>query len=244
MRGVILCGGLGTRLRPMTLLLNKHLCPIGNYPMVLFPLATLKSMGVTDIMIITGGNHVGDFAEFLGDGSRYGCSFTYKVQEKAGGIPQALALAEGFVGNNSVVVILGDNVFETTKGSPFADDKESATLWVKHVEDASRFGVLMEGSNTIVEKPTGLTRGNAVTGLYKYPPSVFDFIRTLKPSARGELEITDVNNFYLGGGKCNVSYLGDVFWSDCGTPDSLARTTRYFLDNPGALKPLDFITTV
>lgn len=236
MKGVILCGGLGTRLRPATYVINKHLVPIGAYPMVLFPLSTLKSLGVTDILIITGGEHIGDFAEFLGDGSQYGCKFTYKVQTKAGGIAGALGLAEDFVGRNNVVVILGDNVFgDVTKE---VSSIACPSIVVKQVPDASRFGVLMDDL-TIVEKPPEAKDGWAVTGLYVYPPTVFQFIKTLEPSDRGELEITSVNNFFLERGACGIIKLADTFWSDCGTPDSLANTTRYFLDNIGALKPLD-----
>lgn len=235
MKGVILCGGMGTRLRPATLVTNKHLVPIANYPMVLFPLNTLRSFGVTDILIITGGDHVGAFAEFLGDGSQYGCKFTYRVQMKPGGIPEALALAEGFVGNSNVMVILGDNIF----GDINKEMKTiaSPSICVKKVSDASRFGVLMDDL-AIVEKPKEVKDGWAVTGLYIYPPIVFQFIRSLKPSARGELEITDVNNYFLDRGACGITRLTDTFWSDCGTPDSLANTTRFFLDNPGTLIPI------
>lgn len=234
MKGVILCGGMGTRLRPATFVLNKHLVPIGNYPMILFSLATLKSFGIQDVLIVTGGEHVGDFAEFLGDGSQYGVRLTYKVQKNAGGIAEGLGLAEEFVGNNMCTVILGDNVFG--KIQAFTPGR-NATIFLKTVPDASRFGVYM-GDGVIVEKPAGVTEGDAVTGLYVYPPTVFDFIRTLKPSDRGEMEITAVNNFFLSRNECDKVHLLNIFWSDCGTTESLANTTRYFLDNPEALSLL------
>ena len=228
-RGVILAGGKGTRLQPATFAMNKHMVPILNKPMILYPLETLKRMGFTDILIVSGGNHIGAFADFLGDGSEYGVTLTYKVQKDSGGIAQALALAENFVGFSNFAVILGDNIF-----GPSVDHKMpipvegNAGIYIKNVDNASRFGVYDSGE--IIEKPKGVKKGFAVTGLYIYPRQVFDYIRTMSPSARGEMEITDVNNHFLKKQKCSVMYIHD-FWSDAGTPESLADVTKWALDS-------------
>lgn len=227
-RGVILAGGKGTRLQPATFAMNKHMVPILNNPMILYPIETLKSQGYTDILIVSGGNHIGAFAEFLGDGSEYGVTLTYKVQKEAGGIAQALALAENFVGFGNFAVILGDNIFgkmpRVTVGAP----EGHAGIYVKEVDDAFRFGVYDSGE--IIEKPKGVKKGLAVTGLYVYPWTVFDFIKKMKPSKRGEMEITDVNNYFLKKQKCSVMYVHG-FWSDAGTPESLAAVTKWALDS-------------
>ncbi len=236
MKGVILAGGTGTRLAPLTAVVNKHLLPVYDQQMILYPLATLRSFGVSDILIVTGGEHLGMFAEFLGDGSAYGVHLTYRIQSKAGGIAQALACAEEFVGNSRTLVILGDNVFDSediiTKYAPLADTSDMAQLWVKMIPDAHRFGVLREvtpnASPVIEEKPKIDGGGWAVTGMYSYPSDVFDVIRGLTPSARGELEITDVNNFYLSRNRCTVTRLSEEnFWSDAGTFDSLLRAANW-----------------
>lgn len=234
MKGVILAGGKGTRLQPATFAMNKHMVPILNRPMILYPIDTIKRFGIEDIMLVSGGNHIGAFAEFLGDGSAYGVSLTYRVQKEAGGIAQALALAKEFVGDEQMIVILGDNIFsdKTPKGvRNFLFSKEikgEAHIWVKEVENANRFGVLIERENKIIEKPQNIKKGWAVTGLYSYPPYVFDAIKTLVPSQRGELEITDVNNYFLERHQCDVTYLGaGDFWSDAGTPESLYEVTKW-----------------
>ena len=213
---------MGTRLRPATLAMNKHMVPILNKPMVLYPLETLKSLGITDILLVTGGNHMGSFAEFLGDGSDFGVSLTYRVQKEAGGIAQALALAKDFANGEQIAVILGDNVFENDF-VPFFE-KDIAYIYLKYVRDANRFGVFQDGK--IVEKPQTTAGGMAVTGLYIYPPNVFDILPTLKPSGRGELEITDVNNAFIITDKCAVREVKG-FWSDAGTPESLANVTKW-----------------
>lgn len=224
-KGVMLCGGYGTRLRPATYIYNKHLALVYDRPMVLFPLATLRSMGIEEILLVSGGGHVGLFEEFLGDGSAYEVRMTYKVQKEAGGIAQALLLAEDFVGDERFAVILGDNYYEHIIAAP-----PCCGIVVKEVEHPERFGVLQNGR--IIEKPTNPTSKSAVTGLYFYTQEVFDFIKTLQPSARGELEITDVNNFCLEHLDTEiVTYEG--FWSDMGTPDSLL-TTANFIANPSA----------
>lgn len=241
-KGVILCGGTGTRLRPVTYVTNKHLVPIINNPMVLYPLNTLKALGIDDVLIVSGGEHIGDFAEFFKDGSEYGVSMTYRVQNEAGGIAQALGLAKDFYQgtDDKVVVILGDNIFdnESIKASwkwdvPPLAQKDSASIFVKYLppEEATRFGVVfnVEGRRTILEKPP-LEKlpqeAPVVTGLYVYPSDVFEVIKTLKPSARGELEITDVNNHYLEKGKCGL-YEIKGFWSDAGTPKSLYEAIKW-----------------
>jgi len=215
MKGIILAGGHGTRLHPLTLLTNKHLLPIYNKQMVLYPLQTLKDMGIKDILLVSGGGHVGQFAELLGDGSEYGVNLTYKVQKEAGGIAQALALAEDFVGDDPFAVILGDNVFEYGVKPP-----KQCGLVVKSVEDPERFGVYSDGK--IIEKPTEPASDMIVTGLYFYTKDIFSFIKTLEPSARGELEITDVNNWCLENINTDIIHY-DGFWSDAGTLNSIQK---------------------
>lgn len=223
MRGVILAGGNGTRLRPLTEVTNKHLLPMYDKPMILYPLETLKQMGVTDILIVSGGEHIGSFAEFLGDGKNFGVNLTYKVQAEAGGIAQALSLAEDFVQGN-FAVILGDNIFE----HPVTPPTTGCGIVLKEVEDPSRFGVYFRGH--IEEKPRVPQSDLAVTGLYFYTPKIFDFIRTLQPSARGELEITDVNNWCLENLPTEIiEYEG--FWSDAGTFDSLFNSAQWVKNN-------------
>lgn len=226
MKGIILAGGKGTRLQPATFAMNKHMVPILNKPMILYPLETLKRLGIEEILIVSGGNHLGAFADFLGDGSEYGVKLTYKVQKEAGGIAQALGLAEDFAAGESVAVILGDNVFDNQALSGFIGSVDRAHLFVKEVKDPNRFGVLVEieGKKHIFEKPTEDVGNKAVTGLYIYPNKVFEIIPTLVPSDRGELEITDVNNYFLN--DAVVNEIGG-FWSDAGTPESLATVTAW-----------------
>ncbi len=226
MKGLILAGGKGTRLQPATLTMNKHMVPILNRPMILYPLETLAYAGIKDIMIVTGGEHIGAIAEFLGDGSRFGVRLTYRVQEQAGGIAQALGLAKEFVGGDSVAVILGDNIFDKTKlpqKLPEGVGTTKALFFFKSVADPQRFGVPVFKDKMLVlieEKPAQPKSNYAQTGLYVYPPSVFDIIPTLTPSARGELELTDVNNYFVRNGT-SAYHLFEGFWSDAGTRDSL-----------------------
>lgn len=237
MRGVILAGGKGTRLLPATRVMNKHLIPILNEPMILYPLRTLRDVfGIRDILIVSGGDHIGGFAEFLGDGKEHGVSLTYRVQTEAGGIAQALSLAEHFAGGEPIVVILGDNIFDNAalkKGiTAMKRGSRDAAVFLKEVPDASRFGVptFVKGRITkITEKPAKPASSYAITGLYLYPADVFDKVRRIKPSARGELEITDVNDAYVRAGKCTHAILGG-FWSDAGTPQSLARTVEWAME--------------
>lgn len=227
MKGIILAGGRGTRLLPATKIMNKHLIPILNNPMILYPLETLKSFGIKDILIVSGGEHIGGFADFLGDGSEYGVNLTYKVQSEAGGIAQALGLAKDFAHDEPILIILGDNIFDNKQFENVICDFDNAKLFLKEVEDPQRFGVATLDQfgkiDGIEEKPKEPKSNLVVTGLYYYPNDVFEIIKTLKPSNRGELEITDVNNFYVRTWRCDSFLLTD-FWSDAGTPESLLKT--------------------
>lgn len=223
MKGILLCGGHGTRLQPATFAINKHLIPIINRPMIEYPIRTLKNLGIEDILIVSGGEHIGMFAEYLGDGSDFGVNFTYKVQKEATGIAAALLLAKDFTKGEKMAVILGDNFFAD---QITISQIQSPTIFLKSVKNPKRFGVYDEESNSIIEKPEKPKTDLAVTGLYIYDSEVFDFIKTLSPSARGELEITSVNNWYLSRNKMEVIKL-QRFWSDMGTPESMIETIRY-----------------
>ncbi|MBC7320850.1 NTP transferase domain-containing protein [bacterium] len=231
MKGIILAGGTGSRLRPLTNVTNKHLLPVGRYPMIFYPIYRLKQAGLRDILIVTGREHMGDVIELLGSGKDFGVEFTYKVQDEAGGIAQALGLAEHFVGGGKCVVILGDNVFEddiTPYVKNFETQKEGAKILLKEVPDPQRFGVPVFRDGKIIaieEKPKEPKSNFAVTGIYMYDSEVFDIIKTLKPSWRGELEITDVNNAYLKKGTLTYDVLKG-WWTDAGTPESLFRASE------------------
>ena len=229
-KGIILAGGTGSRLYPLTKVTNKHLLPVYNKPMVFYPLETLKSLGIKDICIVSGGDHIADFIRLLGSGSEFGVTLTYKVQDGPKGIAHALLQAEKFVKNDEkVAVILGDNIFEKVEAQPEALSDNNAYIYIKEVEDPERFGVVKFNENEIseiIEKPKEPPSKFAVTGLYIYPSDVFDFIKTLKPSQRGELEITDVNNWYLKQGRLKAIKI-DGFWSDAGTFESLLKATLF-----------------
>ncbi len=240
MKGIILAGGLGTRLLPITRQVNKHLVPILSKPMVMFPISTLKSLGVKDIMIVSGGGHMGGFTDFFRDGSEFGIDLTYRVQKDAGGIAQALGVASDFADGERVAVILGDNVFDNKDIIKHFNPEERpdmAHIFAKKVPDPERFGVITweaggDGKFTIEEKPANPQTGLAVTGLYIYPGDVFDIIPKLKPSARGELEITDVNNYFVNRDNC-ILHVIDGFWSDAGTPESLYKAIKFVAKNEG-----------
>lgn len=228
MKGIILAGGTGSRLYPLTKVTNKHLLPIYDKPMIYYPLQTLVNAGMEDIMIISGRGHAGHFLELLGSGSEFGVNLTYEIQEEAGGIAQALGLAEDFADNESVAVILGDNIFQDNVRDEVWSFKSGAKIFLKEVPDSNRFGVAeIKGERiiSIEEKPAAPKSNLAVTGLYIYDTEVFDVIHTLKPSARGELEITDVNNEFIRTGKMSYSVLSG-FWSDAGTFESLFRASE------------------
>lgn len=225
MKGVILAGGTGSRLYPLTKVTNKHLLPVYDKPMIYYPMETLINAGIKDIMIVSGRGHAGHFLELLGSGVDYGVHFTYEIQEKSGGIAQALSLAEDFVDGDSVTVILGDNIFQDNVEKDVANFNGGAKIFLKEVPEAHRFGVAeLKGEKVIgiEEKPREPKTNFAVTGLYIYDPDVFDAIKTLKPSGRGELEITDVNNYYISKGAMEYGVLGG-FWSDAGTFESLLK---------------------
>jgi len=225
MKGVILAGGTGSRMYPLTKVTNKHLLPVYDKPMIYYPLQTLVNAGIKEIMIVSGRGHAGHFLELLGSGMEFGVQLTYEIQEKAGGIAEALGLAESWVDDDPVAVILGDNIFEDSISSDVSSFRKGAKIFIKEVPDAHRFGVAEINGDHVVsieEKPEKPKSRYAVTGLYLYDSDVFSVIRTLKPSGRGELEITDVNNAYIKRGKMQFSILKG-FWSDAGTFDSLLR---------------------
>lgn len=228
MKGVILAGGTGSRLYPLTKVTNKHLLPVYDKPMICYPLKTLMDAGIDDILIVSGRGHVGHFLELLGSGSDMGVRLSYEIQEGAGGIAQALGLAKRWSNGDDLAVILGDNIFEDSVRDAVASFDGGARVFLKEVPDAHRFGVAEVAGDRIVsieEKPEKPKSNLAVTGLYLYDHRVFDVIKTLKPSGRGELEITDVNNAYIGQGEMGFSMLRG-FWSDAGTFDSLLRASE------------------
>ncbi|MBI2870213.1 MAG: NTP transferase domain-containing protein [Candidatus Omnitrophica bacterium] len=228
-RGVILAGGLGKRLAPLTRVTNKHLLPIYNRPMIFYPIETLVKAGIRDILIVTGGTSSGDFLRLMGNGRDFGLEhITYAYQEGEGGIAAALSIAENFARGEKLVVILGDNIVEDTI-APYVEDfrrqPRGAKILLKEVDDPGRFGVVTFEGDRIVEiqeKPRVPASRFAVTGIYMYDGEVFDIVRDLKPSGRGELEITDVNTAYLRMGCLTFDILKG-FWSDAGTFDSLLR---------------------
>ena len=232
MKGVILAGGLGTRLRPLTKVTNKHLLPIYDKPMIHYPIETLCKAGIRDIMIVTGGTSAGDFLRLLGNGTDFGLKdIYYTYQEGEGGIADALRLCEHFAEGSRIVVILGDNILQDDI-APFVRKFErqdsGARILLKEVADPARFGVPELDGDRIVrieEKPAEPKSNYAVTGIYMYDERVFDFIRSLKPSGRGELEITDVNNHYIGEGDLFYDVL-DGWWTDAGTFESLFRANE------------------
>jgi len=237
MKGIILAGGTGSRLRPLTKVTNKHLLPVGRFPMIYHPVYKLVHGGVREILVVTGVEHMGDVVGQLGSGAAFGCEFTYKVQDEAGGIAQALGLAEQFVGDNLCCVILGDQVFDDPL-RPFVESVAAqgrgARILLKEVADAPRFGVaeLSADGKTVVgieEKPKRPKSNLAVTGIYFYDARVFEVIRTLKPSGRGELEITDVNNDYIRRGEMTWGMLTGE-WTDAGTFESLLKAGTLMKD--------------
>ena len=222
MKGIILAGGLGTRLHPLTKITNKHLLPVYNRPMIYYPLQTLINAGIRDILIVTGGNNAGDFLRLLGNGKDFGLKhLNYTYQEKEGGIAQALSLAEHFAEGEKVLVMLGDNIIEGNikdAVDDFKAQKSGAKILLKRVENPKEYGIAHIKKGRILkieEKPKSPKSNFAVTGIYMYDNEVFDIVQTLKPSARGELEITDVNNAYLKKGTLTYSFLKG-YWLDAG----------------------------
>lgn len=245
MKGVLICGGSGTRLRPLTDITNKSLLPVYDKPLLLYPLQTLLDAGIREIAVITGAEHMDQMTQFLGDGSRFGCTFTFAVQKKPGGIAQALGLAEEFAAGDAVCAVLGDNIYFDELGPVIRKFTSGAHVFLKEVPDAERFGVAEPEDNlstssgqakgkegnegkeeirilSIEEKPKKPKSNLAVTGCYLYDNRCFEVIRNMKPSARGELEITDVSRWYLEHGELRASILRDE-WIDAGTFESLHR---------------------
>ncbi|MEB3103753.1 sugar phosphate nucleotidyltransferase [Ferviditalea candida] len=235
MKGIILAGGTGSRLYPLTKVTNKHLLPVGKYPMIFHAISKLKQSGIEDILIVTGKDHMGDVVNLCGSGGEFNLKFTYKVQDEAGGIAQALGLAEHFVGQDQMVVILGDNVFSDSIASHvdnFKKQKSGAKILIQEVHDPQRYGVPEIQGNHIVsieEKPQNPKSSYAVTGIYMYDHHVFDIVKTLRPSGRGELEITDVNNAYIERGQLTFDIL-QGWWTDAGTHASLAKANELAKD--------------
>ena len=230
MKGVILAGGTGSRLFPLTKVTNKHLLPVGKKPMILHPVEKLTAAGIREIIIVTGVEHMGDVVNLLGSGKDFGCQFSYKVQDEAGGIAQALSLTESFCHGSAMAVILGDNIFTDSLDAHvrrFEVNGKGAAVLLKEVSDPKRFGVAQVTADRIVsieEKPQNPKSNLAVTGIYFYDSHVYEIIRTLRPSGRGELEITDVNNAYLAKDQLSFGMLNGQ-WTDAGTFES------YFLAN-------------
>ena len=232
MKGIVLAGGTGSRLFPLTKITNKHLLPIYDRPMIYYPIQSLVDAGISEILIVTGGRNSGDFLRLLSNGKQFGLKhINYTYQEGEGGIADALALAEHFADGQKICVVLGDNIIEKSilaAAEEFRNQEKGARVLLKEVHDAERFGVAEISGDRIVnieEKPKQPKSNYAVTGIYMYDGSVFDKIHELKPSHRGELEITDVNNAYVREGTLTFSYL-DGWWTDAGTFESLLRATN------------------
>lgn len=237
LRGVVLAGGTGSRLMPLTKVTNKHLLPVGQKPMIYYPIGKLISVGIEQILIVTGVEHMGDVVGLLGSGREFKCQFTYRVQDEAGGIAQALGLAENFASGKPLVVILADNIFQVPL-KPYVErfiaQKGGARVLLKQVPNPQRFGVAEFSDGKIVrivEKPKKPKSDYVVTGIYFYDTSVFDIIRTLKPSGRGELEITDVNDAYIQKGQMAYDIL-DGWWTDAGTFESLVKANDLVIKEP------------
>lgn len=234
MKGLILCGGIGTRLFPLTKITNKHLLPVYDKPMVYYPISTLIEAGIHEIMIVTGGNNAGDFLRLLGNGSEFGLKhINYTFQEREGGIAEAVGLAEHFIGDDKVTVILGDNILDGSikkAVQSFEKQKEGAKIFLKEVKDPAQYGVAKvedERIVEIVEKPKNPVSNLAVIGVYMYDSSVIDIVKSLTPSKRGELEITDVNNAYIKKGQMTYEIFKG-WWGDAGASvDALFKANEY-----------------
>lgn len=227
MKGIILAGGHGKRMGVLTKITNKHLLPVYNKPMIFYPLKTILDAGIKDIFIVSGPEHAGHFLRLLGSGKKFNVKFTYEIQDEAGGIAQALSLAEDFADNEDVTVILGDNIFGDNLKEDITNFKSGAKIFLKEIPDPERFGVPEIKGDKIVkieEKPKHPKSNYCVTGLYIYDNEVFDIIKGLEPSARGEIEITDVNNHYINKGKMKYSILKGL-WTDAGTLESLYKAS-------------------
>jgi glucose-1-phosphate thymidylyltransferase len=223
MRGIILSGGLGTRLRPLTYVTSKQLLPVYNRPMIYYPLNTLLKAGIKEIMIIVAPERAGDYSNLLGSGKQFGAKFTYEIQDQPKGLAEAFIIGENFIDDENIALILGDNIFEDDFTDEIKKFKTGGKIFAKQVPDPERFGVVdFDGTQAkrIVEKPKEFISNYAVTGLYLYDSRVVEAAKSLKPSSRGELEITDINNWYLEKGELEVAEVKGA-WLDAGTFDSL-----------------------
>ena len=241
MKGIILAGGLGSRLHPLTKATNKHLLPVGSEPMLYHPIRQLVSADIEDILVITSTQHMGDVVRCLGSGRDFGCNLSYKVQEEAGGIAHALALAEDFAAGNKICVILGDNIFEYSI-KPYADayrnQQSGARVLLKEVGDPERYGVAAMDEYQVIEieeKPSNPKSPYAVVGLYFYDEQVFDIIRSIDKSSRDELEITSVNNIYIQKNQLEYSFCAGR-WTDAGTFESLFEANQIMFENNTQIK--------
>lgn len=230
MKGIILAGGSGTRLRPLTSITSKQLLPIYNKPMIFFPLQTLLNAGIRDVLIIVAPSNAGDFLKLLGSGKEFGCNFSYEIQDKPEGLAQAFLIGENFLGGDAATLVLGDNIFEDNFSEAITTFKSGGRVFAKEVPDPERFGVVTFDENkraiSIEEKPEHPKSNYAVTGLYIYDNTVVEKVKTLQPSPRGELEITDLNNVYLREGTLDVAFVAGK-WFDTGTFESLYEATQF-----------------
>jgi glucose-1-phosphate thymidylyltransferase len=230
MKGIILAGGSGSRLRPLTKVTSKQLLPIYNKPMIYYPLQTLLTAGIEDIMIIVAPDHAGDFLKLLGSGKEFGCDFTYEIQDEPEGLAQAFLIGEDFIGDDDVTLILGDNLFEDDFSQPIQSFESGGRVFAKKVEDPERFGVVEfdqdQQAISIEEKPNQPKSEYAITGLYIYDHTVVDKAKSLEPSDRGELEITDINNLYLKENNLDVAFVNGQ-WFDTGTFESMYQAVEF-----------------
>ncbi len=230
MKGIVLAGGEGTRLSPLTKITSKQLLPVYNKPMVFYPMETLLEADIKEILFIIAPDHAGDFLKLLGSGRQFGAKFTYEIQDKPEGLAQAFIIGEDFIGQDNVTMILGDNIFEDDFSQVIKGFKSGAHIFAKKVADPERFGVVKFDSKNravkIEEKPKKFLSPYAITGLYIYDSQVVDVAKNIKPSPRGELEITDLHNWYLKKGKLKVDIVNGE-WIDAGTFDSLAQATQW-----------------
>jgi len=235
MKGVILAGGFGTRLKPLTIVTNKHLLPVFHKPMIFYPIETLKEAGITDIIIVTGGENMGDFIKLLGSGKDFGVNFTYKCQDGAGGVPVALGLAKDFVGDDKCVVVLGDNVMEESIKEYVEDFEKSGKgckIMLKEVPDPKRFGIAEIKDGKVIgtcEKPENPVSNLCITGVYMFDKKCFDIIPKLKPSARGELEITHIMDEYIKNNDIDYGMIKG-FWIDAGKLETLHEASKFMAE--------------
>ena len=247
-KGVILAGGKGTRLAPLTEITNKHLLPVGREPMIWHPVRQMLSAGIRDMLIVTSTEHMGDIVNSLGSGRRFDCSFTYRVQETAGGIADALALGEAFAAGQPIVVLLGDNIFERSIAgyvNEFRSQARGARVLLKQVSDPERYGVAALDERQVVsieEKPSAPKSNHAVVGCYMYDGRVFDHIRRITPSARGELEITSVNNIYIAEHSLEYSIVQGR-WTDAGTFESWMEANEMLHATRNTILPIESTPT-